>query len=160
MVWLFLNRVVDSRFGRVIRGCMQNERRMKALGYQPLTYKLAAFCLSAAIGGLAGALIANHSEFVSPGLLHWSRSGELMIMVILGGLGSLTGPILGAVALFLMEESLVSVTEHWQLFLGPILILIVVFFKGGIHGFLAGNALGSLFGLRRPSAKSQEVNHG
>ncbi|WP_085583466.1 branched-chain amino acid ABC transporter permease [Thalassospira mesophila] len=137
-VWFLLSRLVGSRFGRVVIGCKQNERRMRALGYDPLLYKLTAFCISAAIGGLAGALIANHSEFVSPGLLHWSRSGELMVIVILGGLGTLVGPIYGALALFLMEESLVSFTEHWQVILGPVLILVVVFFRGGIVGFLSG----------------------
>ncbi len=137
-VWALLSRVVDSRFGRVIQGCRQNERRMRALGYSPFGYKLAAFVLSGALTGLAGALIANHTEFVSPSLMAWPQSGEFMIIVLLGGLTTLVGPIYGAVALLLLEEVLVSVTEHWQLVLGPVLIAAVLFFRGGIYGALSG----------------------
>ena len=139
VLWYFLFwRLVHARFGRVLRGLQQNELRMRALGYQPLPYQLAAFALSGAVAGLAGAMLANQTAFVSPSILHWSRSGELMVMVILGGMGSLVGPILGAGALLMLEESLVSITEHWQLVLGPILVLVVLFARRGIAGWLLG----------------------
>lgn len=138
VLW-FLGRLVRSRFGRVIEGCRENERRMRALGYRPFVYKLTAFVISGALAGLAGALIANHTEFVSPALMHWTRSGQLMIIVLLGGLASLIGPVYGALALLLLEEILVAYTPHWQIILGPILILAVLFFRGGIHGALRGS---------------------
>ncbi|WP_440997223.1 branched-chain amino acid ABC transporter permease [Arhodomonas sp. SL1] len=141
-VWALLTRVVGSRFGRVIRGCRQNERRMRALGYRPLPYKLTAFVLSGAITGLAGALIANHQEYVSPSLMAWHQSGQFMIIVLLGGLSTLVGPIYGALALLVLEEVLVSFTAHWQLFLGPLLILVVLFFRGGLYGALSGRGEG------------------
>jgi branched-chain amino acid transport system permease protein len=87
---------------------------------------------------LAGALIANQTEFVSPGLLHWTRSGEILVMVILGGMGTLFGPVLGAAVLLLMEELLAAFTEYWMVFLGPFLIFVVLFARRGIYGLLAG----------------------
>ncbi|KKJ76137.1 ABC transporter permease [Kiloniella litopenaei] len=132
------SRIVKSRFGMVLRGCRQNEVRMKALGYPVYRYKLMAFVLSGMIAGLAGALLANHTEFVGPGLMHWTRSGEIMIMVILGGMGSLIGPVLGSAALLMMEEVLAGLTEHWMIFLGPMLVLIVLFARKGLYGLLVG----------------------
>src|SRR5699024_3174726 len=137
--WWLLARIVDSRFGRVLQGCRQNERRMRALGYRTYAYKLTAFVISGALTGLAGALIANHTGYVSPGLMHWSVSGEFIVIVLLGGLTSLIGPIYGAIALLLFEESLVSLTEHWQIILGPVLVLVVLFFRGGLYGSLTGH---------------------
>ncbi|NQW02033.1 MAG: branched-chain amino acid ABC transporter permease [Rhodospirillales bacterium] len=131
-------RLVNSRFGMVMRGCKQNETRMRALGFATYRYKLMCFVIAGAGAGLAGALAANQSEFVSPGLMHWTRSGEIMIMVILGGMGTLFGPILGAAALLLMEDVLASYTEHWMIILGPVLIFVVLFARRGIYGFLAG----------------------
>lgn len=131
-------RLVHSRFGRVLRGLKQNELRMRALGYRPLPYQLTAFCIASGVAGLAGALLANQALFVSPNVLHWSSSGELMVMVILGGMGNLVGPVLGAAALLLLEETLISVTEHWQLVLGPVLVLIVLFARRGLAGMLEG----------------------
>lgn len=131
-------RIVNARFGMVMRGCKQNERRMRALGFPTYRYRLAAFVLAGAGAGLAGALIANHTEFVGPGLLHWTRSGEIMVMVILGGMGTLAGPVFGAAAYLLAEEFLSRYTEHWLLFLGLFLIFVVLFAKRGIYGWLAG----------------------
>ena len=131
-------RLVRSRFGMVLQGCRQNEVRMKALGYPVYRYKLTAFVISGMIAGLAGALSANHTEFVGPGLMHWTRSGEIMIMVILGGMGSLFGAVLGSASLLLMEEVLSGLTEHWMIFLGPILILVVLFARKGLYGLLVG----------------------
>ncbi|MGY9061139.1 MAG: branched-chain amino acid ABC transporter permease [Rhodospirillales bacterium] len=132
-------RIVNSRFGMVMRGCKQNETRMRALGYSTYRYKLICFVIAGAGAGLAGALIANQSEFVGPGLMHWTRSGEVMIMVILGGRGTILGPIFGAVALLLMEEFLAAYTEHWMIILGPVLIFVVLFARRGIYGFLTGD---------------------
>ena len=123
----------------VMRGCKQNETRMRALGYSTYRYKLICFVIAGAGAGLAGALIANQSEFVGPGLMHWTRSGEVMIMVILGGMGTIFGPIFGAVALLLMEEVLAAYTEHWMIILGPVLIFVVLFARRGIYGFLTGD---------------------
>ncbi|MEH6630669.1 MAG: branched-chain amino acid ABC transporter permease [Halopseudomonas aestusnigri] len=131
-------RLVKSRFGMVLQGCRQNETRMKALGYPVYRYKLTAFVISGMIAGLAGALSANHTEFVGPGLMHWTRSGEIMVMVILGGMGSLFGAVLGAASLLMMEEVLSGLTEHWMIFLGPILVVVVLFARKGLYGLLVG----------------------
>jgi len=129
-------RLVHSRFGMVIRGCAQNERRMRALGFPTYRYKLLCFAFAGAGAGLAGALIANQTEYVSPALLHWTRSGELLVMVILGGMGTLIGPVLGAAALLLAEDLLTSYTEYWQLYLGPFLVLVVLTTRRGVFGLL------------------------
>ena len=135
---IICQRIVNSRFGMVIRGCAQNERRMRALGYPTYRYKLVCFAIAGAGAGLAGALIANQTEYVSPALLHWTRSGELLVMVILGGMGTLIGPVLGAVALLLGEDLLASMTEYWQLYLGAFLVLLVLTTRRGIYGLLVG----------------------
>ena len=131
-------RLVHSRFGMVIRGCRENERRMKSLGFATFRYRLVCFVIAGAGAGLAGALIANQTEYVSPGLMHWTRSGEILVMVLLGGMGTLFGPVLGAATLLLVEELLSIYTEHWMVYLGPFLILVVLFAKRGIYGVLAG----------------------
>ena len=131
-------RIVDSRFGMVMRGCRENEQRMRALGFATYRYKLVAFSVSGAGAGLAGALMANNTEFISPAYLAWFQSGEILIMVLLGGMGTLYGPILGAAALILLEEVLVQYTEHWMLILGPLLIVVVLFARGGLFRLLAG----------------------
>jgi branched-chain amino acid transport system permease protein len=133
------HRLVHSRFGMVIRGCAQNERRMRALGFPTYRYKLLCFAIAGAGAGLAGALIANQTEYVSPALLHWTRSGELLVMVILGGMGTLIGPVLGAATLLLAEDLLTSYTEYWQLYLGPFLVLVVLTTRRGVFGLLAGS---------------------
>ncbi len=142
LVVLFLGRVVRSRFGMVLKGARDNEQRMLALGFPVYRYKLVAFTLAGAIGGLSGALMANHTEFISPGLLSWHLSGELLVIVILGGIGSLLGPILGALAYIALEEVLSAWTTHWMIFLGPLLILIVLFARSGLWGWIAGRESG------------------
>jgi branched-chain amino acid transport system permease protein len=135
---LICRRLVKSRFGMVIQGCAQNERRMRALGFPTYRYKLVCFAIAGAGAGLAGALIANQTEYVSPALLHWTRSGELLVMVILGGMGTLIGPVLGAITLILGEDLLAMVTEYWQLYLGAFLVLVVLTTRRGIYGLLVG----------------------
>jgi branched-chain amino acid transport system permease protein len=131
-------RLVRSRFGMVIQGSRENDRRMQALGFPTYRYRLVCFTLAGAIAGLAGALLANQTEFVSPAFLHWSRSGELLVMVILGGVGTLFGPVLGAAAFLLLEDVLSAYTQHWMILFGPLLILIVLFAKRGLLGLVAG----------------------
>lgn len=127
-----------ARFGLALRAARMNERRTLALGVPVYRLRLAAFTLSGAVAGLAGAVLANQASFVSPDLLSWQRSGELMVMVILGGQATLFGPVLGAFALLLAEEELAAMTEHWMLILGPALLLVVLFFRGGLWPLLAG----------------------
>jgi branched-chain amino acid transport system permease protein len=131
---LFSRRLVNSRFGMVIRGCKENERRMGALGFPTYRYKLVCFVIAGAGAGLAGALMANQTEFVSPSLLHWTVSGNILVMVIMGGVGTLVGPVFGATVLLLLEEFLSRYTEHWMLILGPILIFVVLFARRGLYG--------------------------
>ena len=132
------HRLVHSRFGRVIRGSRENALRMEALGFPTLLYQWLIFTLSGAGAGLAGALLANQNEFVSPALLHWTQSGEILVMVLLGGMGTLVGPVLGAAALLLMEEWLAALTEHWMVLLGPFLIIVVLFARRGLYGLITG----------------------
>jgi branched-chain amino acid transport system permease protein len=131
------SRIVASRFGMVLQGARSNERRMAAIGFHVFRYRLAAFVIAGAMCGLAGALFANLTLFVSPSIMHWSRSGEIMVMVLLGGMGTLFGPVIGA-ALYLVFESVLSrVTEHWQAVLGPLLVVVVLFAKAGLFDTLA-----------------------
>ena len=132
------HRIVHSRFGMVIQGCRENERRMRSLGFATFRYRLVCFIIAGAGAGLAGALIANQTEYVSPSLMHWTRSGQILVMVLLGGMGTLFGPVAGAATLLLMEEVLSIYTEHWMVYLGPFLILVVLFAKRGIYGLFAG----------------------
>ena len=131
--WLVLTAcIVRSRFGLVLSGLRQNERRMAAIGVAPYRYRLVAFVIAGIGAGLAGALMANHLRFVSPDMMHWTKSGELMMMVILGGAGTLAGPLLGAAAMVLLESALTAQTENWQLYLGFILLAIVMLTRGGL----------------------------
>lgn len=140
LLFLFIaKRLVDSHFGKAISSFRQNEKRAEVLGYPTFKYKLALYAFCAAVCGLAGALLANQNEFASPELMHWTKSGELMVMVILGGMGTLYGPVLGALSLILLEYFLAMYTEHWMLILGPLLILTVLFLKKGLYGLLVGN---------------------
>ena len=136
-VLLLGSRVVQSRFGVLLQGIKSNEPRMVAIGFPTFRYKLAAFVIAGAVCGLAGALFANLTLFVSPSIMHWTRSGEIMMMVILGGLGTLFGPVFGAAAYLILESVLSRLTEHWQATLGPILILVVLFSKSGLLGLIA-----------------------
>ena len=124
-------RFVTSRAGLVLRGIRDNERRMQTLGYATHRHKLLAYALSGAVCGLAGALLANVDAYVGPGMFHWFTSGLLMIMVILGGQGTLVGPLLGALVYLVMEESLSQVTEHWMVIFGPLLLLVVLLRRHG-----------------------------
>jgi branched-chain amino acid transport system permease protein len=148
LVW----RLVNSRFGMAIQGARSNDVRMQAIGFPTYRYRLICFIIAGTMGGLAGALLANHTDFVSPSMMYWTRSGDLIIMVVLGGMASLFGPLIGAVALLVFEEALPFVikllgtpffgeaaaraSEYWQIIMGPLLLLVVLFARGGIDGLL------------------------
>jgi len=132
--YLLCRTLVASRFGRVLRGIRQHRARMQAMGYAPVPVQLVATLIAGMICALAGVLLANQAEFVSPAYAAWQRSGDLLIMVILGGVGSLHGAILGAAAVVLLQEGLSHITEHWPLIYGPLLVLAVLFLRGGLAG--------------------------
>jgi branched-chain amino acid transport system permease protein len=132
--YLFCRALVASRFGRVVRGAKENPVRVATIGFDVYRFQLAIYVIAGALAGLAGFLLANATEFVSPAYMSWQRSGELIVMVLLGGLGSLDGAIIGAAAYLLTEEWLSGVTEHWKVIFGPALVLIVLFARGGLIG--------------------------
>jgi branched-chain amino acid transport system permease protein len=135
--WLVLTRcLVRSRFGVVLSGLRQSERRMIAIGIAPYRYRLVAFIIAGAGAALAGALMANYLRFVSPDMMHWTKSGELMMMVILGGAGTFSGPILGAAVMVVLETMLAAQTENWQFYLGIILLAVVMLTRGGLAALL------------------------
>lgn len=137
IVCLYLiRRIVHSRFGMVIEGARSNERRMQSIGFNTYRYRLICYVISGAMCGFAGALLGNFTNFISPDMMDWTRSGELIFMVVLGGAGSLAGPVLGATVFLLLEELLSSFTIYWQLLFGLLLILVVLFARGGIDGLL------------------------
>ena len=138
LVW----RLVHSRFGMVIQGARSNERRMRAIGFPTYRYKLVCFVFAGMLCGLAGALLANHTDFISPALMHWTRSGDLIVMAVLGGMGTVFGPVIGAVALLVLEEMLSGITQYSQIILGPLFLLVVLFARGGIDGLLVGGRYG------------------
>jgi branched-chain amino acid transport system permease protein len=132
VVLFLLSRLVHSRFGTILQATAQNERRVVALGIPPLRYKLAAFVISGAITGLAGALWATGQQFVSPSDLSWVRSGDFVVMAVLGGMARVWGPVIGAIVFVLLEAMLPSWTQYWQLPFGLVVILIVVYLRGGL----------------------------
>lgn len=128
------HRMMASRFGLVLRATRLGERRVRAVGTSTLPYRLAAYVISAWICALAGFFLANLSGFVSPAYLSWTVSGELIVMVVLGGAGTIIGPVLGAIGLMLLEELLKAWTEHWMMILGPLIVLMVLGLRRGIWG--------------------------
>ena len=137
--------IVHSRFGVVLQAINNNESRVEALGLSPLRFKVTGYVISAMICGVAGTLFASWQEYVSPDIMHWSRSGELMIIIILGGLATLAGPLLGAVVFLLLEEFLPELlylfapdfAENWMIIFGPIMIFVVLFARGGLMGWVS-----------------------
>lgn len=137
IVMALFNRTVDARFGTALQGIRENESRMESMGYPVYRLKLVAFALSGAVAGLAGALLANHNLFVSPTLMHWTQSANLLIMVLVGGIGLRYGGVAGAVVMLLLEEFLRQWTEYWHMPLGVLLLLVVLFAPRGLVGLLS-----------------------
>lgn len=152
---ILLRRFVNSRFGMVVRGSRSNDARMQTIGFPTFRYRLTAFIIAGAICGLAGALWANHQEFVTPEYMHWFRSGEIMVMVLIGGMGTIFGPVVGAIAFLTIEELLKSFDldfsfqigertvfivytgqNDWPLIFGPMLVLLVLFTRKGLLGLI------------------------
>jgi len=129
-------RLVQSRFGRVLQGCKYNEKRMRTLGFDTFRYRLSAYVIAAMAAAVAGVLLANKTEYVDPGLFSWHLSGELLVMIILGGLGSIYGAVIGAIVYLLLEQIFAAYTEHWMVLLGPVLIIVVMYARNGIYGFI------------------------
>jgi branched-chain amino acid transport system permease protein len=151
-VWI-LRHFVNSRFGMVLRGAQSNEPRMQSIGFSTFRYRLVGFMISGVICGVGGALWANHQEFVTPEYMHWFRSGEIMVMVIAGGMGTIYGPVIGAFAILIVEELIKQIhfdiainlgifelplkfngQENWEFIFGPMLVMLVLFAKGGLIG--------------------------
>jgi branched-chain amino acid transport system permease protein len=130
----------DSRFGAALQAARQNPIRVAAVGIEPYRIRLVAFMISGMITGLGGALFADLNRFVSPSMLSWQMSGELIVLIILGGVGRLFGPVAGAMLFVCFEFVLGGLTERWQFFLGLILLGVVLFARGGLIGLLAGKA--------------------
>jgi branched-chain amino acid transport system permease protein len=147
-------RLVNSRFGLVIQGARSNLRRMGAIGFPTFRYQLVGYVIAGMICGLAGALLANHTDFISPATMHWTRSGDLIVMVVLGGMATPFGPLIGSVVFLALEETLPFVmsktidphfiasgirpSEYWQIILGPLLLAVALYARGGILGLLRG----------------------
>lgn len=130
-------RLIASQFGLVLRATKINEKRVKAIGTAPLGYRLLAYVLSAELCAIAGYFLANLTAFASPAYMAWAVSGELIVMVLLGGVGTLIGPVIGAAAFLILEELLKGMTEHWMVIMGPIIVLIVLFLRNGLWGILS-----------------------
>ena len=137
VMWL-VHLMVNSRFGMVLRGSKGNDTRMISLGYPTYRYRLVAYVISGAICGYAGALLGNFTAFISPEMMDWSRSGNLMFMVILGGVATIFGPVLGATVFIVLEEILSTYTVYWHLPFGLMLVLVVMYSRGGLTALLQG----------------------
>ena len=133
----FTSRLVHSHFGRVIVGSRFNEQRLQALGFNTYRYRLVCYVISAMICSVAGMLLGNFTGFISPDMMGWMRSGELIFMVIIGGTATLFGPLVGTIAFVMLEEFPSAITIYWHLIFGSMLVALVLFGKGGIHGWLS-----------------------
>ncbi|WP_310621218.1 branched-chain amino acid ABC transporter permease [Flexibacterium corallicola] len=141
VVLLFASKLASSRFGLALAAARQNEERVETVGIQPYTVQLIAFVISGAITGLAGALFADLNRFVSPTMFSWQMSGEIMVFVILGGVARLYGPLAGAALYIMLEHFLGPVSEYWQILLGLLLLLVVLFARGGLIGMMSGRRI-------------------
>ncbi|MCM0035360.1 MAG: branched-chain amino acid ABC transporter permease [Burkholderiaceae bacterium] len=137
----WLNRLIQARFGQALQGIRENESRMEALGYPVFRIKLLAFVIAGVMAGLAGALLASHNQFVSPSLMHWTASANLIIMVIVGGIGLRYGGLVGAAVMLWLEEVLRLYTDYWHLPLGVLLLVIVLFAPHGLAGMFKKGAV-------------------
>jgi branched-chain amino acid transport system permease protein len=130
-------RFVHARFGRVLRAAKSNPRRMRMLGFPILRYQVTAYVISGCLCGIAGLLLANLTRFTSPAYMYWTISGDLIVMVMLGGISTVVGPLVGAAVYVILETVIAGYTQHWMLVMGPVIVLIALLAKRGIYGFLA-----------------------
>ena len=138
VVLVLADRLGKSAFGLALQASRQNVARVEAVGLAPYRLRLIAFTISGAITGLSGALFADLNRFVSPSMLSWHMSGEIMILVILGGIARLSGPVAGAMLFIALEYVLEDVSHYWHVYLGAILLGVVLFARGGVIGLIAG----------------------
>ncbi len=148
LLFLFLtHRLTQARFGRVIFAIRHNDERMQALGFDTYRYKLVCYTISGTMCGVAGFFLGNFTNFISPEMIDWTRSANLLFMLVVGGVGTLSGPLIGTAAFLLLEEFLSDITVYWQLIFGLLLIALVLFFgKGGLHGLMTA-------GLKRMASR-------
>ncbi|CAM3365039.1 branched-chain amino acid ABC transporter permease [Paracoccus nototheniae] len=142
LVFAGLYRLTLSRFGRVLTGTRENALRMQAIGFRAFPYQLTAYVIAACLCSVAGVLLANQAIYVSPAYMGWHRAGELIVMLVLGGVGSLTGALTGALVTVALEEGLARWSEHWRLAFGLILVGVALFSPGGLSGLLARMTMG------------------
>ncbi|PJE33024.1 leucine/isoleucine/valine transporter permease subunit [Pseudooceanicola marinus] len=153
-IYAGLYRLTLSRFGRVLKGTRENALRMQAIGYRPFRYQLVAYVIAACLCSVAGVLLANLTEYVSPAYMSWHRSGELIVMLVFGGIGTLTGAVAGALVAVGLEELLAVFSEHWRLGFGLILVLVVLFSPDGLTGLMRR------LGLRAPGLRNDGEGRG
>lgn len=156
IVCLGLNRFIKSPLGQILVGIRENETRMQAMGYNTMLYKNLSFIIAGGLGGVAGCLYSYFNGFVYPGDVYWTMSGQVLIMVLVGGAGTLLGPILGAAFIVLLETIVSSYTDLWMLIIGTIFILFVVFAPKGIAGL--GTSFYERVWKRKLSFKGEQVN--
>jgi branched-chain amino acid transport system permease protein len=132
--YVVLRRLIAAPLGHVFVGIRENEARMQAIGYRTRRFKLLAFVIAGAFAGLSGGLYAMFNGFISPESMYWTASGDVLIMVILGGAGTLTGPAIGAAIFLLMKNFVSTRTDHWMLIIGIVFICCVMFFRQGVYG--------------------------
>lgn len=149
LTW-WTTRLRHAPFGMTLRAAKQNARRVQAIGFRPQRVQLVAFVISGAICGLAGLLLANMNAYVSPSTLSWTVSGDLIVMVVLGGMGTVFGPVLGALSFLGLEEVLKGYSEHWMAIMGPLIVAMALLGRGGLMGAL--QRLDRALGLDRAPA--------
>ncbi|MDG1008953.1 MAG: branched-chain amino acid ABC transporter permease [Amylibacter sp.] len=140
--WIGVWRISRSRFGRVLKAARDNPKRAEVMGYPIARYQLIAYVIAACIAGISGLLLVQYAEFVSPSISAWQRSGDLIVAIVLGGLGSRNGAILGAFFIVIMEEFLSSIFHEWRLIYGPLLVLLVLYAKGGLSDLILPKSSG------------------
>lgn len=151
--YYLLKTLLDAPFGKVIKGVKANEHRTNALGFNTQRYKLVAFIIAGTMAGFAGFLEATATGIVSPGYLHWHQSGGVMMLVILGGMGTLYGPILGAFTLELLRDFFQETTEHWHLYQGIFIIMVVLLLPNGVASIIS--RIGALFSKKQNGVENK-----
>lgn len=137
LVLIFAYRLIGSRFGRVMTGSMHNDKRMQSLGFETFRYRLTCYVISGVICGIAGFFLGNFTSFISPEMMTWAHSAELLLILIFGGLGSMLGPVVGTFIFVLLQQWLSTITVYWHLIFGALLVAVVLFGQGGINALLA-----------------------